>query len=115
MHAIISAVIPIQQFIPAALAAVLAKAPTTPEKVSFAWQAAVGTAVAHVTSVSLHKGVLDVVARDPAWQREVKRSTPVILARLKTLLGDAVTRINVRAASASDPSADGSNSVRRRR
>jgi hypothetical protein len=100
---------------PAALAAVIARAPMTPEKLAFAWQAAVGAALANVTTIGLRQGVLHVVARDRAWQREVKRSTPVILARLKTLLGDEITWINVTAASSPDPSAGGSSSVRRRR
>ena len=40
--------IPLQQFMPDALAAILRKAPLTPEKVDFAWRSAVGGAVAQV-------------------------------------------------------------------
>ena len=43
---------------PDALAAVLRRAPLTPEKVAFSWRTAVGPAVDKVTSVELHDGVL---------------------------------------------------------
>jgi predicted nucleic acid-binding Zn ribbon protein len=108
-------VIPIQQVMPDALAAVLKKAPLTPEKVAFAWRSAVGAAVANVTTVALRERVLHVVARDRTWQREVKRSTPFILARLKTVLGDEIARLDVTAAPAPGQSAGESGSARRRR
>ena len=124
--------IPVQDFMPAALAAILRKAPLTPEKVTFAWRSAVGPAVDRVTAVELRDGVLRVVAKDAVWQREVERSAAVIRARLETLLGkDVVRYVDVTADSAAvpratataagaearsaAPSADGSDSVRRRR
>ena len=38
-------VTPVQDFLPGALAAILKKAPLTPEKIAFAWRSAVGAAV----------------------------------------------------------------------
>ena len=107
--------IPIQQVVPEALAAIVRKAPLTPEKVEFAWRSAVGAALAHVTTVSLREGVLTVVARDRQWQREVNRARPMILARLKELLGDDVSSLSVSAAATPDSGAGGSGNARRRR
>ena len=70
--------IPVQQFMPAAVAEILRKAPLTPEKVAFAWRTAVGPAVAKATSVELRDGVLRVRAREVTWLREVERSAPLI-------------------------------------
>jgi hypothetical protein len=61
------------------------------EKVDFAWRAAVGPAIANVTSVKLEaERVLHVAATEPNWQREVLRSSHLILARLERLLGPGV-------------------------
>jgi hypothetical protein len=79
--------------IPAVLAEVIRKAPLCPEKVEFAWRAAVGSALARVTVVRLDDaGVLHVIAADAQWAREVKRSSRLILARLGTLLGPEVAK-----------------------
>jgi Dna[CI] antecedent DciA-like protein len=86
------AVTPAHVLMPAALAAILRKAPLTPEKVAFAWRTAVGAAVDHATTVELHQGVLTVRAKDAAWTREVERSAALIRARLQGLLGDGVVR-----------------------
>ena len=77
---------------PAALAAVLRRAPLTPEKVAFAWRTAVGPAVDRATTVELKGRVLHVRANDAAWQREVERSAALIRTRLATLLGDDIVR-----------------------
>jgi predicted nucleic acid-binding Zn ribbon protein len=84
--------------IPAVLAEVIRKAPLCPEKVDFAWRAAVGASVARVTQVRLaDDGVLYVMATDAQWSREVKRSSRLILTRLATLLGPGVAnKIHVR-------------------
>jgi hypothetical protein len=84
--------VPAQQVMPGALATVLRKAPLTPEKVAFAWRAAVGPAVDRVTSIELKGRVLHVRAKDAAWQREVERSAALIRNRLNALLGDDVVR-----------------------
>lgn len=87
--------VPAHKAIPAVLAEVLRKAPLCPEKVEFAWRAAVGPAIARATTVSLDgEGVLHVASREAHWTTEVRRSSKLILARLEGLLGPGVvTRI----------------------
>lgn len=86
------AVIPVRQLMPSALAAILQRAPLSPEKVAFAWRAAVGPAVDNVTTVELRDRVLQVRVRDAAWRREVERSAGLIRARLEALLGEGIVR-----------------------
>jgi predicted nucleic acid-binding Zn ribbon protein len=86
-------VIPAYQVIPAVLAEVLRKAPLSPEKVEFAWRAAVGPAVARVTTVSLDPdGVLHIGSKEAHWTTEVRRSSKLILARLESMLGPGIVR-----------------------
>ena len=86
--------LPIQQFTPAVLAGILRRQPDSPGRTAFAWQMAVGPALARATSVELVDGTLTVRAADPRWLREVSRSSDVVLTRLQHLLGpDAVVRI----------------------
>ena len=81
------------RLIPAVLAEVIRKAPLCPEKVEFAWRAAVGSAMDRVTTVQLDDaGVLHVRAADAHWAREVKRSARLILKRLEGLLGAGVVK-----------------------
>ena len=77
---------------PQALAAVLRKAPDSPEKMAFAWRAAVGMAVANVTTVELRGHVLVVQAKDVAWRREIERSAGLIRSRLNSMLGDGAVK-----------------------
>lgn len=85
--------VPAHKVIPAVLAEVLRKAPLCPEKVEFAWRAAVGPAVARATRVSLDdRGVLHVTASEAPWLTEVRRSSKLILARLETMLGPGVVK-----------------------
>ena len=84
--------IPVQNVLPGALAAILRKAPLTTEKVAFAWRSAVGPAVDNAAAIQLRDGVLHVRARDAAWQREIERSAAVIRSRLDALLGADVVR-----------------------
>ena len=84
--------IAVHEVMPGALAAVLRKAPLTPEKVAFAWRTAVGPAVDRVTTIELRGSVLHVRAKDAAWQREVERSAALIRTRLDAFLGMAVVR-----------------------
>lgn len=91
--------IPVADVIPGALAAVLRKAPLTPEKVAFAWRLAVGAAVDRATTIELADGVLCVRAKDPSWRREVERSAGLIRRRLESVLGaDVVRHLDIRAA-----------------
>jgi predicted nucleic acid-binding Zn ribbon protein len=80
-----------------ALAGPLRAAPLSPGKVSCAWVAVVGPAVARATTVRLDGVILFVDAASREWQREVTRSSSVILPRLQALLGrDVVTSIKAR-------------------
>jgi hypothetical protein len=81
---------PVHQIVHPALAAVLSRAPLTPEKIAFAWRTAVGPAVEKVTSVELRGRVLHVRARDATWQREIERSMGIVRSRMETLLGRGV-------------------------
>jgi hypothetical protein len=59
----------------------------------FAWRVAVGPAVDRATRVSLRDdGVLEVVASDANWKREVQRSAALVSARLVRLLGEGVVK-----------------------
>ena len=75
------------------LQALLRDQPMSPGKVSLAWRAAVGRAVARAAHAALDAdGVLSVAAADPHWARELHRSRPLIAARLNRLLGDGVVK-----------------------
>jgi Dna[CI] antecedent DciA-like protein len=84
--------IPVHQIVPDVLARIVRQAPLTPEKVAFAWRAAVGPAIDRVTSVELDNRVLRVRVRDRAWRREIERAAGVIRHRLDGLLGAGVVR-----------------------
>jgi predicted nucleic acid-binding Zn ribbon protein len=88
---------PLHSILPSVLSDLLKKGPISPAKLELAWQAAVGGALARVTQVRLEgSSVLVVAVADERWQRELKRSTKMILGRLRALLGDsAVTRLEV--------------------
>ena len=74
------------------LPALLARAPLTPEKVTFVWGLAVGPAIARATTATLAGTVLTARTSDPAWAREVNRSRAMILTRVQQLLGPALVR-----------------------
>ena len=84
--------VPVRRVMPDALAAVLRKAPLSPEKVTFAWRTSVGPAVARATSVSLDGSTLRVSARDAQWRREIEHSAGLIRARMDALLGAGIVQ-----------------------
>lgn len=85
------------QVLPGSLAEIVRRAPLSPGKVDFAWKSAVGAAMARVTAVRLESGVLLVEAQTAQWGSAVLRATPVILSRLRALLGaDTVREIRLR-------------------
>jgi hypothetical protein len=84
--------IPVHRILPAALAAILEKAPLSPEKVAFAWRSAVGPAIDKVSTVELRDRVLHVTVADPRWQREIEHSAGLIRSRLASMLGEGVVR-----------------------
>jgi hypothetical protein len=82
--------------IPGALVELLRGAPISDGKVTFAWKAAVGPAIDRVTHVKLERRVLLVETVNAQWGKEVMRASPVILKRLRSLLGnETVERIEV--------------------
>jgi hypothetical protein len=89
---------PLTHVAPAALMLLLRDIPLSSGKVEFAWSVAVGPAIARATSVRLEGPALLVETTSAEWTREIRRSTPVILKRLQSLLGDGeVTSISIRA------------------
>jgi len=71
--------------------------PLSSGKVEFAWTAAVGPAVARASAVKLEQGVLIVETTSAQWTAEIRRASPVILERLRSLLNDqTIERIEVR-------------------
>ena len=87
--------VPIQHFASGVLAEIIRHQPASNEKTAFAWQLAVGPALARVTTAELADGVLTIRGQDARWIREIRRATDTILARMQHLLGrDAVTRLS---------------------
>ena len=71
----------------------MASQPTTPAKVAFAWRMAAGSALGRAGDPSWRKdGVLVVRASSDAWRREIRRATPMLLARVRELVGGDVVR-----------------------
>ena len=88
--------LPIQQLTGGVLARILRRQHSSPGRTAFAWQLAVGPAVARVTTVTLADGVLRVRAADERWAREVERASSMVLSRLQQLLGpDQVRTVRV--------------------
>ena len=88
--------VPLQNFSTGVLAEMIRRQPPSPARTTFAWQVAVGPALARSTTVTLLDAVLTARARDPRWAMEIERSADTILRRLQHLLGPAaVTRIEV--------------------
>ena len=88
---------PLQSIVPRALAELLRYGPMSQGKLEIAWKAAVGDALSRVTTVRLQSnGLVEIVPSDARWNRELKRSSSMILTRLKGLLGnDNVLRLSV--------------------
>lgn len=79
------------------LAQIVRRQPPSPGRTQFAWQLAVGPALARVTSVVLEGGTLTVRATDPRWLKEIDRAKATILPKLQQLLGeDEVTKLRTR-------------------
>jgi predicted nucleic acid-binding Zn ribbon protein len=88
--------LPIQQLTPSVLAEIIRRQPPSDGRTRFAWQIAVGAALARATTVRLADGVLIVSASDLRWVTEIKAARDIVLRRLQQLLGpDAVTKIRI--------------------
>jgi Dna[CI] antecedent, DciA len=69
------------------LADLIRRQPASKERTGFAWQLAVGPALARVTTVELEGGILTVAATDPRWVGEVMRAREGVLRKMQHLLG----------------------------
>ncbi len=89
--------LPIQTFSASVLAEIVRRQPSSPERTTFAWQLAVGSTLARVTSVEIEGTTLRVSAADRRWLEEIERARATILPKLQQLLGtDAITKITTR-------------------
>ena len=78
------------------LAEMLSRQPMTPGKLQFAWRAAVGPSLARASTLDFRDGRVIVRMSSPEWTREIQRLKPIVLERLRTILGrDTVSRIDV--------------------
>lgn len=83
-------------FATSVLAEMLGRQPMTPGKLQFAWRAAVGPALARAASLDWQDGRVIVRMSSDEWTREIRRSKPVILERLRRLLGnETVKRLEI--------------------
>ena len=90
--------IPLQNFASGVLAEIVRRQPASKERTNFAWQLAVGQALARVTTVELNDGVLTVRAVDRRWIREIERARDTVTRKLQQILGaDQISRIDTRA------------------
>ncbi|MBA2603820.1 MAG: DUF721 domain-containing protein [Acidobacteria bacterium] len=88
--------VPLQNFASGVLAAIVQRQPHSPHRTAFAWQLAVGPALARSSSVELEHGILTVHTRDLRWGREIERAAGTILRRMQHVLGPAaVTQIRI--------------------
>lgn len=86
--------LPIQNFSSGVLAEIIRRQPPSAARTRFAWQLAVGAALARATVVELAEGVLTVRAVDRRWLREIDRERARITGRMQELLGrQSVSRI----------------------
>lgn len=84
----------IHDFASGVLAQLIRRQPPSSARTQFAWQLAVGPALARATTVSLDGGVLRVTATDPRWLKEINRARGAILPKVQYLLGaGTVTKI----------------------
>lgn len=82
-------------FATSVLAEMLSRQPMSPGKLQFAWRAAVGPALARASSLDWKDGRVVVRMASPEWTREIERSKPMILERLRMLLGRDVKGLEI--------------------
>ena len=83
---------PIQSFSSGVLADIIRRQPPSKARTDFAWQLAVGPALARVTAIDLVDGTLTVTARDERWLKEIARANDVIVQKMQRLLGAKAVR-----------------------
>ena len=74
-------------FATSVLADMLERQPMSPGKLQFAWRAAVGPALARAATLELSGGRLVARASSAQWKKEIDRAKPMIVERLRMLLG----------------------------
>jgi hypothetical protein len=79
---------PLQSFASGVLAEIVRRQPTSKERTNFAWQLAVGQALARATTVELTDGILTVRALDERWIREIERARDRVLGKMRQILGE---------------------------
>ena len=84
--------------VPRALTELFRHGPMSQGKLEVAWRVAVGDAICRVTAVRLQPdGIVEVQPADQRWNKELTRSSSIILTRLIGLLGtDSIRRIVVK-------------------
>jgi hypothetical protein len=88
---------PIHSLSTGVLAEIVRRQPESKERTNFAWQLAVGPAIARATTVFLDNGELTIGAADPRWIREIERARDIVLLKMQSLLGtDQVSRLKTR-------------------
>jgi len=89
--------IPLHNFSSGVLAEIVRRQPASKDRTNFAWQLAVGQALARATTVDLTDGVLTVRAVDRRWIREIERARDSVVEKMQHLLGKGeVARIVTR-------------------
>jgi predicted nucleic acid-binding Zn ribbon protein len=90
--------VPLQHVSTGVLAEIVRRQPASKEKTAFAWQLAVGPALARATTVELTElGTLIVRSADPRWSAEIDRAKQSVLQKMQDLLGpDQVKTIRTR-------------------
>jgi predicted nucleic acid-binding Zn ribbon protein len=89
--------VPLQSFSSGVIAEIVRRQPASKERTNFAWQLAVGQALARATTVELRDGVLTVRALDRRWIQEIERARENVMLKMQQILGtDQVTRIVTR-------------------
>jgi predicted nucleic acid-binding Zn ribbon protein len=88
------------------LRTILDQQPLTEAKVRFAWRMVAGPTVAGATAVRwTEDGRLCVTVKSEDWRRELTRARPILLERLRELVGkDAVKTMCIEAPAAAGPS-----------
>jgi predicted nucleic acid-binding Zn ribbon protein len=88
--------IPLQSFSSGVLAEIVRRQPASKDRTNFAWQLAVGQALARVTTVELKDNVLSVRAVDRRWIKEIERARDSVKQKMQYLLGGQVLQIVTR-------------------
>jgi predicted nucleic acid-binding Zn ribbon protein len=90
--------IPLQSLTTGVLAEIVRRQPASKARTAFAWQLAVGPALARATTVELTElGTLIVRSADSRWSAEIDRAKQAVLQKMQDLLGpDQVKTIRTR-------------------